>query len=642
MNRGLFLVLVLLSACDSTTPPADGGRLDARADGSSTTRCEREDDCEDGLYCTAHLCRPGETGADARGCIVDPNPICAAGEVCDETARRCQAIDCSVPDADEDGHELMGCGGDDCDDTDPNRHPGNAEVCDSEGHDEDCVPATLAGPTDGDRDGDGEVSSSCCFGDVCGGDCDDDDASVSSSAREVCNGIDDDCSGLVDDGDSSSPLCPGGTCTAGRCSFTPWDRIFGGAGNDYASAVVTDAEGNLYITGPMNTGVDFGSGPTSAPAVVSYTASGVLRWALSNDAGSSLANRDIAFDEASNRLYLLSFGSGSFGSVSFGPGPFLAALDSTGSVDWVVPVPGLNGGGFRRGSVQASAGVVVVASGFQGSFDPGDGTARSASGSTDGYILALRSSGAFEWMRTFGAVGARTALRSVSIDDAGNIYVTGDYDGTVDFGAGPQTAPGVAAIPVICLDSTGATRWARVFGSSGFDAAEALDVGPGGVFLAGQLGGPVDFGGGDVGATGEGYLAALQLDGSYRWTRTFRPVVTSSGATVLDVEAIDDGGVWVVGTFSGTVDFGGGGGLTSYVDGGISTEDIFMVLFAADRTHLRDRALGESGRQAARSIAVGPGGSTTIAGEFSGSVMFASGRRTAPGGTWGFVARTAD
>jgi hypothetical protein len=56
-----------------------------------------------------------------------------------------------------------------------------------------------------DIDGDGSVSSGCCNTQpsgllLCGPDCDDGRASVNPSEVEVCNGLDDDCNGQIDDG----------------------------------------------------------------------------------------------------------------------------------------------------------------------------------------------------------------------------------------------------------------------------------------------------------------------------------------------------------------------------------------------------------------------------------------------------------
>jgi len=97
------------------------------------------------------------------------------------------------PDVDGDGHGAPPCGGD-CDDTDASRYPGATEICD--GDDEDCNDATL-GP---DGDGDGFASAACCNGPAnCGRDCDDARATVNDTAIESCNGVDDDCDGLVDE-----------------------------------------------------------------------------------------------------------------------------------------------------------------------------------------------------------------------------------------------------------------------------------------------------------------------------------------------------------------------------------------------------------------------------------------------------------
>ncbi len=73
----------------------------------------------------------------------------------------------------------------DCDDADPNVHPGATEICD--GKDNNCDGSIWA--LDVDQDGDGVR--------ICAGDCDDADPSRHPGATEVCNGIDDDCNGIV-------------------------------------------------------------------------------------------------------------------------------------------------------------------------------------------------------------------------------------------------------------------------------------------------------------------------------------------------------------------------------------------------------------------------------------------------------------
>jgi len=101
-------------------------------------------------------------------------------------------------DADGDHHTA-----DDCDDRDPNRFPGNPEVGDTEGHDEDCDPLTFGGT---DSDGDGHFDARYfnrppgSRDDTSRGtDCDDGRASVHPAQAEVCNGRDDNCDGRVDE-----------------------------------------------------------------------------------------------------------------------------------------------------------------------------------------------------------------------------------------------------------------------------------------------------------------------------------------------------------------------------------------------------------------------------------------------------------
>jgi len=120
-------------------------------------------------------------------------------------------------DLDGDGVASEAGGGDDCDDSNAGVFPGAVEVCDE--LDQDCDGAvdeaasdalTWFADVDGDGYGDqGQPVDDCeqppsAVADAT--DCDDEDDETNPSAREYCDGVDDDCDGMIDEDASDATV----------------------------------------------------------------------------------------------------------------------------------------------------------------------------------------------------------------------------------------------------------------------------------------------------------------------------------------------------------------------------------------------------------------------------------------------------
>lgn len=125
----------------------------------AVSQCAVDADCSDGLTANGEERCVGAPraldGMQVKQCKAGSAPVCPAGSEQSESEDRCVTTQVDV---DGDGAASVNTGGDDCDDQDAARFPGNVEVCDAQGRDEDCDVATVGLR---DADGDGHNSAQC-------------------------------------------------------------------------------------------------------------------------------------------------------------------------------------------------------------------------------------------------------------------------------------------------------------------------------------------------------------------------------------------------------------------------------------------------------------------------------------------------
>ena len=363
------------------------------------------------------------------------------------------------------------------------------------------------------------------------------------------------------------------------CSLEFARQVGGGAD------VALDASGNIYVAGGFNGTADF--------------------------------------DMAGSGFHLTADGSTDAADA------FVACYDSSGDFRWAIRAGGME---FDRGSAIAldAAGNVYVAGSFDGTaeFDAaGSGFTLPSVGPRDAFLASYDDSGNFRWALQIGGEDFDHGF-GVAVDTAGDIYVTGGFDGTADFdmaGSGflltalvNREEPGAGF--VASYDSFGSFQWAiQCGGLVGSVVADAS----GNVYLAVGFWSMAEFDAAGSGFTlaspdgqGGGAVASYDSSGVFRWA-------TLAGGSVRSVVVGPSGKVYLTGSFYGpAAEFDAAG--SGFTLSSAGENDAYLACYDTSGSFHWATPAGGTLNDSGDDVAVDALGNAYVAGEFRGTAEFDS------------------
>jgi len=233
---------------------------------------------------------------------------------------------------------------------------------------------------------------------------------------------------------------------------------------------------------------------------------------------------------------------------------FIAKMNSDGDWLWANNAGG-NDWDLSESITIDSSGNSYITGFFYGNANFGDITLTTNAG-RDIFIAKVTSNGNWVWAKKAGGNGWDGGL-SIAIDNSGNLYVTGFFASTASFGAISLTSVGGDDIFVAKLDLRGNWLWAKnAGGSSVWDWGRCITVDNlGNLYITGDFEGTAFFGETILTSfgSGDGFVAKLNSDGDWCWAQNVGGNISDQGSG-LTVDSSEN--LYVTGYFSGVAILG--------------------------------------------------------------------------------------
>ena len=276
------------------------------------------------------------------------------------------------------------------------------------------------------------------------------------------------------------------------------------------------------------------------------------------------------------------------------------------------------------------AGDIYVVGTFDGAFAFGSGPTITPTGPFDAFIVKLSGDdGSHIWTQDWGEESVSTGPRDIAVDVTGAPSVVGN---TV-------SPPGC----IICsfdafvrrFEPSGVPDWEIASTGAGNQTAEALAVdGTGNLWVGGSFEQTLDFGSPTDATDGsDAYLTKLDALGAHDFTLTYGD---SPSEGVTDIALDSQGGPVLVGTFTDTINFGG----ADLASAGL--RDYFVARLDAGGNLVFANRYGDETDQTVLRLALDADDNVLLAGALRGGATFAGVTLDSNGGDDAFIVKIDD
>jgi len=279
-------------------------------------------------------------------------------------------------------------------------------------------------------------------------------------------------------------------------------------------------------------------------------------------------------------------------------------------------------------------GNIYITGYFQGTVDFeqdwGGSDFKISAGSDDAFVTKINADGTYGWTYRMGGA-TYDAGRGVFVDANGDVFVTGNFENTVNFAedwkeTDLKISAGSDDIFVTKINADGTYGWTYRMGDTGTDMAYAFCGDESGkLYITGMFNGILNFAdewGKTDSKTSAGlrdvFLTKLDSLGGYYWTKRIGGSDADEGKAIcLD----PSGNILLTGTFNDTVDFAADwtGGDSKISAGG---EDIFVTKINRDNTYGWTYRIGGTGDDSGEGLCVDTNGKAYVTGTFYNTVDF--------------------